>query len=255
MWRTKFAASSHTKPKVHASVTALVDGPRVQRDTNKSITAEKLQAACEDLLNSAEHPDEVTVRNIAQRAGASVSAISYHFGSVEHLVFSVAQRVYLRLNAERLALLQAAIQRAHPAPARIEDLIAAMVGPSIRWSLDPTSSYGVLRHMTSLAQSSEHPEIFRPMIDDIDHHRLFVPHFRKIAPWLSDVDIGFRMSCLLGVRSQMTRNRRRTDELTNHALDLADPQVVLVHVVAATAPMFTTPPRANSNTVPNSSPH
>ena len=53
MWRTKFAASSHTKPKVHASVTALVDGPRVQRDTNKSITAEKLQAACEDLLNSA----------------------------------------------------------------------------------------------------------------------------------------------------------------------------------------------------------
>jgi AcrR family transcriptional regulator len=225
------------------------------RAPNKSITAAKLQAACEDLLNAAVHPDEVTVRNIAQRAGAGVSAISYHFGSVEQLVFSVAERVYLRLNAERLALLQAAIQRAHPAPARIEDLIAAMVGPSIRWSLDPASSYGVLRHMTSLAQSSEHPEIFRPMIEDIDHHRLFMPHFRKIAPWLSDVDIGFRISCLLGVRSQMTRNRHRTDALTYHALDLRDPQVVLANVVAATAPIFTTQPSADSNTVPNSSPH
>lgn len=223
----------------------------MQRQTNKNITAAKLQAACEDLLNDAVHPDEVTVRSIAQRAGAGVSAISYHFGSVEHLVFSVAERVYLRLNAERLALLQAAIQRAHPEPSRIEDLIAAMVGPSIRWSLDPSSSYSVLRHMTSLAQSSDHPEIFRPMIEDIDHHRVFIPHFRKVAPWLSDVDIGFRMSCLLGVRSQMTRNRRRTQELTNHSLDLADPHVVLTQVVAATTPMFTTPP--NSNTVPNSS--
>lgn len=221
----------------------------------KNTTAERLQAACEELLNAAEHAEMVTVRAIAQRAGASIGAVSYHFGSVEQLIFSVAERVYLRLNAERLALLQGAVQRAHPVPARIEDLVAAMVGPSIRWSLDPTSSYPVLRHMTSLAQSSEHPEIFRPMIEDIDHHRLFIPHFRKIAPWLSDVDIGFRISCLLGVRSQMTRNQRRTDELTNHQLDLADPAVVIAQVVAATAPMFTTPSVANSNTVPNSSRH
>jgi len=232
---------------------ALLDGQHVQRETNKSITAEKLLAACEHLLNAAVHPDEVTVRSIAQRAGTGVSSVSYHFGSLEQLIFSVAERVYLRLNAERLAMLQAAVQRAHPAPACIEDLIAAMVGPSIHWSLDRRSSYSVLRHMTSLAQSSDHPEIFRPMIEDIDHHRLFVPHFRKIAPWLSDVDIGFRISCLLGVRSQMTRNRRRTDELTNHALDLNNPQIVLDQGVAATAPMFTTPPIAKSNTVPNSS--
>ncbi|QDZ12705.1 TetR/AcrR family transcriptional regulator [Devosia ginsengisoli] len=225
----------------------------MRRETNKSVTAEKLQAACEALLNAADHPDEVTVRSIARRAGAAVSAVSYHFGSVEQLIFSVAERVYMKLNAERLAMLQAAVQRAHPAPASIEDLIVAMVGPSIRWSLDRASSYNVLRHMTNLAQSSEHPEIFRPMIEDIDHHRVFIPHFRTIAPWLSDVDIGFRISCLLGVRSQMTRNRRRTDELTSHALNLDDPLIVLEQVVAATTPMFTTPPSTNSNVVPNSS--
>jgi len=230
----------------------------MQRIPASGTTPDRLRSACEELLRAATHPEAVTVRSIAQRAGTSIGAVSYHFGSVEQLIFSAAERVYLRLNAERLALLQAAVQRAHPAPASVEDIIIALIGPSIRWSLDPRSSYSVLRHMTTIAQSSDHPEIFRSMVEDIDHHRVFIPHFRRVAPWLSDVDIGFRISCLLGVRSQMTRSRHRTDELTNHSLDLGDPNVVLAQVVAATAPMFTSPPTystAHSNTVPNSSRH
>ena len=215
-----------------------------------SPTQEKLRTACEQLLAVAQHPDEVTVRAITQRAGTNVAAVNYHFGTLQHLIFSAAERVYLRLNAERLALLQAAVTRATPATA--EDLIVALVGPSIRWSLDPQSSYGVLRHMTTLAQSGDHPEIFRPMVEDIEHHRQFIPHFKKISPWLSEVDIGFRISCLLGVRTQMTRNRVRTDELTGHALDLSDANTIIANVVAATAPMFTTP---ISNSVPNPSRH
>lgn len=217
-----------------------------------SNTQEKLRTACEHLLSSAQHPDEVTVRAITQLAGTNIASVNYHFGGLQQLIFSVAERIYLRLNAERLALLHAAIKRAYPAPASAEDLIVALVGPSIRWSLDPASSYNVMRHMTTLAQASDHPEIFRPMIEDIEHHRQFIPHFQKIAPWLSETDIGFRISCLLGVRTQMTRSRRRTDELTGHRLDLGDPNIVIAHVVAATAPMFNTP---ISNSVPNSSRH
>lgn len=226
----------------------------MRRDLANSRTADRLRSACEDLLRAAAHPEAVTVRSIAQRAGTNIGAVNYHFGSVEQLIFSAAERVYLRLNAERLSLLQAAVQRAYPSPAPVAEIILALIGPSIRWSLDPRSSYGVLRHMTTIAQSSGHPEIFRPMVEDIDHHRVFIPHFRKMAPWLSEVDVGFRISCLLGVRSQMTRSRNRTDELTNHSLDLGDPEVVLAQVVAATAPMFTSPP-ADSNAVPNSSRH
>ncbi|NGP16977.1 TetR family transcriptional regulator [Devosia aurantiaca] len=219
---------------------------------NKTNTAERLKIACEELLRASARPEAVTVRSIAQLAGTNVGAISYHFGSVEQLIYSVAERVYLRLNAERLALLHTAVQRSHPGPARVEHLITALVGPSIRWSLDPQSDYAVLRHITTIAQASDNPEIFRSMIEDIDHHRVFIPHFARIAPWLSDVEIGFRMSCLLGIRSQMTRNRSRTEQLTNHQLDLGNADVVLAQVIAAAAPMFTTPP-GNSNAVPNSS--
>jgi AcrR family transcriptional regulator len=219
---------------------------------SKTNTAEKLKIACEALLRASPRPEAVTVRSIAQLAGTNVGAISYHFGSVEQLIFSVAERVYLRLNAERLSLLHTAVHKSQPGPARVEDLITALVGPSIRWSLDPQSDYAVLRHITTIAQASDNPEIFRSMIEDIDHHRVFVPHFARIAPWLSDVEIGFRMSCLLGIRSQMTRNRSRTEQLTNHQLDLGNADVVLAQVIAAAAPMFTTPP-GNSNAVSNSS--
>lgn len=218
-----------------------------------SATAQALQAACEELLLGATRPDGVTVRAIASRAGTGIAAINYHFGSLDKLIFLVGERVYLRLNAERLALLHKAVERAAPHPAPAADLIAALIGPSIRWSLDPKSGYQVLRHMTTIAQGSQHPEIFQPIVEDIEHHRMFIPHFRKVAPWLNDVEIGFRISCLLGVRSQMTRSRDRTDVLTGHALDLSDPDVVVAHVVAATEPMFTTPARQGSNSVPNPS--
>lgn len=217
-----------------------------------NLTATKLRTACEQLLNAASHPEEVTVRRIVAEAGTSLGAVSYHFGSLEQLIFDVGERVYMRLNAERLALLQAAVHRARPDPAPATDLVHALVGPSIRWSLDPTSSYSVLRHMTSIAQSSHHPEIFRPMIEDIQHHRAFVPHFRKVSPWLTDAEIGFRISCVLGVRSQMTRNRERTSELAGHAIDMSCAETVIAHVVAATTPMFTSPA---SNSVPNLSRH
>lgn len=227
----------------------------MQRDPSKNITFAKLLVACERLLQAASHPEEVTVRSITQNAGTSLGAVNYHFGSMEQLIFSAGERVYLRLNAERLSLLRHAIEKSHPAPAQVEDLIVALIGPSIRWSLDPRSSYSVLRHMTTIAQSSDHPEIFRPMIEDVEHHRQFIPQFRKVAPWLNDVEIGFRISCLLGVRTQMTRNRHRTDELTSHRLDLTNPDVVLAEVVAATAPMFKLRPSGDSYSVQNSSRH
>ncbi len=221
---------------------------------SSSTTLDRLRSACEDLLRSASHPEQVTVRGIAARAGTGVGAVSYHFGSLEQLIFSVGERVYLRLNAERLSLLQAAVRRASPEPAPAAELIEALVGPSIRWSLDPGSNYRVLRHMTTIAQGSHNPEIFRPMVEGIEHHLLFIPHFRRVAPWLSDVDIGFRISCLLGIRSQLTRSRDRTEELTGHQLDLGDAELVIAHVIDVAAPMFASPP-ADWNSVRKRSRH
>ena len=130
-----------------------------------NLTAMRLMDACEHLLCEAETLEDLTARRIAIEAHATPSAISYHFGSQEELVAAVAERVYRRLNAERLSLL-------------------------------------------------------------------------RIAPWLAEVDIGWRLNCALGIRSQVTRSRSRTEVLTNYSIDLDDPDTVIARMVEVIAPMF-----------------
>jgi AcrR family transcriptional regulator len=203
--------------------------------------AAKLLNACEELLCSVKSIDELTARSVANAAGTTASAVSYYFGSQEQLIIAVATRVYKRLNAERMSLLNAAIQKAAPRPPYIDDLVAALIGPSVRWSLDPSSRYAVLAHFTTMAQRSSKPELYRQILEGIEHHRMFIPHFRAVAPWLNEADIGWRMSCALGIRSQVTRNRTRNEVLTGHSIDFSNADEVIGHIVAVVAPMFRAP--------------
>ena len=201
-------------------------------------TSKKLIDACEQLLCEISYIEELTARRIARLAGTPPSSVAYHFGSQEQLIVTTAERVYKRLNAERLTLLNQAVQKAAPQPPALEGIIEALIGPSVRWSLDPASRYPVLRHFTTLAQRSGHPELYRDMIEDIEHHRMFMPYFQMLAPWLSEAEIGWRMICALGIRSQVTRNRLRNEVLTGHTIDFSDAEEVIAHIVAVVAPMF-----------------
>lgn len=204
-------------------------------------TATRLMDACEQLLCEIDSIDELTARRLASAAGTTPSSVSYHFGSQEQLVIETARRVYKQLNAERLSLLNAAVQRAMPEPPALGEVIAALIGPSVRWSLDPRSRYRVLVHFTAMAQRSRDPELYRSVIKGIQHHRVFIPCFRLLAPWLSEADIGWRMSCALGIRSQVTRNRLRNEVLTGHMIDFSDADEVIARIVEVVAPMFRQP--------------
>ncbi|MBP0437091.1 TetR/AcrR family transcriptional regulator [Tianweitania sediminis] len=204
-------------------------------------TATKLIEACEKLLCEVSSLEELTARRIAELAGTAPSAISYHFGSQEQLVIATAERVYKQLNAERLSLLNAAVQRAHPAPPALSEMVGALVGPSVRWSLDPASKYKVLSHFTSMAQRSRDQELYRPLVEGIEHHRVFSAHFRAHAPWLSEAEVGWRISCALGIRSQVTRNRLRNEVLTQSTIDFSDPEEVIARIVEVVVPMFRAP--------------
>lgn len=201
-------------------------------------TAARLIDACEQLLCEIDVIEELTARRLAVRAHTTPSSVSYHFGSQEQLVIATAERVYKRFNAERLSLLNAAVQNASPNPPALEDIIAALVGPSVRWSLEPGSRYPVLSHFTAMAQRSRDPGLYRSIVEGIEHHRVFMPYFRLLAPWLSEAEIGWRMSCALGIRSQVTRNRLRNEVLTGHTIDFSDAEEVIAHIVAVVAPMF-----------------
>lgn len=206
--------------------------------SNGRPTREKLLAVTEKLLVAASGIDQVTVRRIAAMAGANVAAINYHFGSRDLLILTVVRRLYQRLNAERLALLQVAVDERPPEPPRLDRLIAALVGPSVRWQLDPTSSYAAFVHFTTLSQQSRDPAVRDDMAGEVEHLRAFVPHFGRVAPHLSDSDVAWRIHCALGIRTQVTRSRRRGEMLIGGAMDFSDPDLVIGRMIEVIAPMF-----------------
>jgi AcrR family transcriptional regulator len=77
-----------------------------------------------------------SVRDITGEAGVNVAAVNYYFGSREHLVSAVIDRRLTPLNEERLRLLDdtwsACWNRGAESRPTVEDVLAALVGPSIR---------------------------------------------------------------------------------------------------------------------------
>ncbi|MGO4843205.1 TetR family transcriptional regulator, partial [Rhizobiaceae sp. 2RAB30] len=82
-----------------------------------------------------------------------------------------------------------------------------------------------------MAHASSAPELYRGIVEGVEHHLAFVPYLRRIAPWLDDAAIGWRISCALGIRSQVIHNRLRTEALTGHAIDLDDPDEAIRRMV------------------------
>jgi AcrR family transcriptional regulator len=204
-------------------------------------TARRLIAATEAVIRRAQDAREVTVRAIAAEAGARASAIGYHFGGLEDLVAATARQVYHRLNTERMNALQAAVDAAAPHPPQVRGVIAALIGPSVRWSLDRTSAYRVFDYVARMTVLSPRPELYRVMSEEVAPHRAFVAVLRRAAPWLSEAEIGWRINAALGIRSQVNRQRLRSALLTKGEFDLDDPEAVIAHMLDVIEPMFARP--------------
>ncbi len=210
-------------------------------DGFQSDTPARLIDAAEHVICHASGFSEVTVRRIAARAGTPVSAISYHFGSLEELGIAVATRLYRRLNAARLTELQRALDRAQPGPARIEDLVSALIAPSIRWSLDRSSGYPVFDYFNRMRIMTARPERFAGFVSSVEHHRIFADHLHRAAPWFSEREIAWRINAALGIRSQITQGRSRIELLTGAPLNQQDPEAVVREAVRMASALFARP--------------
>ena len=204
-------------------------------------TADHIMIVAERLLARASHVDEVPIRAISSEAKVSVSAINYHFGSRDRLIAEVVRRVYHRLCTERLNRLKRAADASAPEPPELEAVIAALVEPSIRWHSDPNSGYMVFRHFSAVQISSSGLEFEGIAEFSAEHLGPFVAAFRRIAPWLSDGEIGWRIHCALGIRQVSFRDYPRCRILTEGAFDPADPERLLANIIEVVAPMFRRP--------------
>jgi AcrR family transcriptional regulator len=66
-----------------------------------------------------------SARTLARKIGITLGAIIRHFGSKEDIVLEINRRYAIPINAERNAMLDAALKRSGGSPLPLKDIVAA----------------------------------------------------------------------------------------------------------------------------------
>jgi len=97
------------------------------------------------------------MRALAERAGTSISAAHYHFGSKDALLRAVLHRRIEPINARRLERLRQCEASAAPGPASLEDLLDAFIRPSVEaWQAATEGSLRCARHIVAQLHADAH---------------------------------------------------------------------------------------------------
>jgi len=193
--------------------------------------------ACIDLVGHGAQLRDLTVRSIAHRAGVSLSAVSYHFGSLDELIAVVAQRVYARINLRRVELFQQAVERSQPEPPGLREVLDALVRPTVGKSPE-IRFLSQIGSLLALAPAS--PQLAK-LDNEMAPHQIIVDSLLARASWLSRAEIGWRVHAILGIRTHVQRRTARMRVLSDDRLDLDDPEVVIGVILDIAVPMFAAP--------------
>lgn len=128
-----------------------------------------------------------SVREITRLADVNVAAIHYHFGSKEHVLRGVTDRIVEPLNQRRFELLDAA-----PEPAAIEAVLDAFIRPDFETLLDLPPSAARFLGRTYTDQTPWIQEMARQQFEEAG--RRFFPVLAAALPHLEPEDIAWRMA-------------------------------------------------------------
>lgn len=77
--------------------------------------------------------------------------------------------------------------------------------------------------------------------NEMTPHQIIIDSLTAQAPWLSRAEIGWRIHAVLGIRTHVQRREARMRVLSDHRLDLDDPEVVIGVILDLAVPMFAEP--------------
>lgn len=191
-------------------------------------TPEKLLDAAEELF-AARHFDGVSLQMIADKAGANVGQIVYHFGRKEVLLRQLILRRGQVLNDERLRLLTSYQRLVGPENVEVGPLIRAFLEPYyIRLNSDNSQWRNFALFISRTVWDDRVSSYMSECFDDV--MRLYLDAFQVAVPSLSRQEAvhGFQFmlaamhsSTALDVRFQKLKEvtERKSDEITAHYED------------------------------------
>ncbi|AVO38705.1 TetR/AcrR family transcriptional regulator [Pukyongiella litopenaei] len=163
-----------------------------------STTRDALRAVAEELF--AEHGiDGVTTRALAERAGANMAAVNYHYGNKDNLTMAVFRDVARRTVQRRLdnlARIEARAEREGRAPG-LREVVEAFVDAYVNHDSPRTGvllAHLVLQHRVRSTEWTE--AIVREELDDFA--RRYVGVLRRAVPHLDESEVHWRYHLMVG---------------------------------------------------------
>jgi AcrR family transcriptional regulator len=201
---------------------------------------EAILAAAEELF-STNGFNAVSVRDIAQAAGANPGSVTYHFKTKDGLLLEIYQRHCAPMNHRRSELLAEA-RRVRDVKDRLEAIVRAYVLPAFSSGSDLAGG-GVRFTRLRAIMSAEGNEVARRIIaqtfDDTSH--AFIDAIHETLPQIPRNEIVWRSHFLLGALYYTLVTPERVLRLSRGEADGNDPGEAIEQLVQSTVASLQAP--------------
>ena len=194
-----------------------------------------------ELLFSTSGFNAVSIRDIAQEAGANPGSITYHFKSKDGLLLEIYKRHCAPMNRRRIELLVAAM-RVRDLQNRLEGIVRAYVQPAFSSSSDLAGGGARFTRLRAVMSAEGNPVVGRiiaEIFDDTTH--AFIDAIQQSVPHLSRTTIVWRCQFLLGALYYALVNPERVSRLSHGEADGADMAEGIEQLVSATVASLQAP--------------
>jgi AcrR family transcriptional regulator len=202
---------------------------------------EAILCAAEELF-STNGFNAVSVRDIAQAAGANPGSVTYHFKTKDGLLLEIYRRHCGPMNLRRSELLAAA-KRVRDLQDRLEAIVRAYVLPAFSSGNDLAGGGARFTRLRAV-MSAEGNEVARRIIaqtfDDTSH--AFIDAINESLPHIPRTEIVWRSHFLLGALYYSLVTPERVSRLSRGEADGADAGHAIEELVRATVASFQAPP-------------
>src|SRR3974390_730165 len=181
---------------------------------------------------------DVTLRDIVAAAGVNLAAVNYHFGSKDELIAELFVTRSIATNRERLNELKAAEEKGG-GRAGIDDILRALVGPTLRGCLGPDQERSTAARFMIRASIESVPPIRRIKNREVDHLRKFAAAMRRSLPDRSEVDLFWGLHFALAMAHHTIRESERLTRLSDGKCDIDDVQGIIEGIVAVSVMALT----------------
>lgn len=181
---------------------------------------------------------DVTLRDIVAEANVNLAAVNYHFGSKDELIAELFVTRSIQTNRERLNELKAA-EELGGGRAAIEDIMRALVGPTLRGCLGPDREGSTAARFMIRASIESVPPICRIKNREVDHLRKFAAAMRRAMPGRDDTELYWGLHFALAMAHHTIREKERLLRLSEGKCDLDDVRAIIDRVVTVSVMALT----------------